>query len=74
MPGDGSDAGTPEKWDSLVVQVEQELVVQPLDVFAGRDDALEVLVLSAAVDGVVHHDTVHVRVVVCLLSAKFWPL
>ena len=54
-----------------MVQVEQELVVQPLDVFAGRDNALEVLVLSATVDGVVHHYTVHVRVVVCLLSAVY---
>lgn len=32
--------------DLLVVQVEQELVVQTFDVLDGRDDGLEVLILS----------------------------
>ena len=49
-----------------MVQVEQELVVQSLDVFERRDDALEVLVLSTPVDRVVDHDSIDLLVLVGL--------
>ena len=49
-----------------MIQVEKELVVQPLDVLHRRDDGLEVLVLSPSVNGVVDHDTVYGVVVVSL--------
>lgn len=62
---DGTEGEGVDETD-VVVEVEEELVVETLDVFLGRDDGLEVLVLSATVDGVVDHHAVHIRIFVGL--------
>lgn len=60
-----------------MVEVEKELVVESLDVLDWVDNRLEVLILTVAVDGVVHlksassnsgahHDTVDIVILICL--------
>lgn len=50
----------------VVVKVEKELVVETLDVFLGGDNGLEILILTATIDGVIHHHAVHIRIFVGL--------
>jgi hypothetical protein len=57
--------------DSLVVQVEQELVVQPLDILVRAHTLLQILILASPVNGVIHHDSIHLVVLVCLENGLF---
>jgi hypothetical protein len=59
------------EWDSLVVQVEQELVVQPLDILVRAHTLLQILILASSVNRVIHHDSVHVVVLVGLEDGLF---
>lgn len=56
---------------SLVVQVEQELVIQTLDVLVRAHTLLQVLILASPVDRIVDHDTVHLVVLVGLEDGLF---